>query len=311
MAHTSGRKRGRALSRLATAAIAAALIGTTAGVSAADGPAGPQKAAEAAAKATTGVEAAPRAAAPLTALSATPAFPLMAADQYGFLYEYEANGRGGFEDPVFRSAKYEPITAAVQLDMDQNGLRDGFYLRGSDGVLYYGGSMGPVRIGAGWNTYDNILSPGNLGGASEPDLLGRDKSGVLWIYLAHPDSTLSDRFRVGPGWDQYTDIAGRGDLNGDGRTDIVAKDKNGVLWFYKGTGDYKDPFESRVKVGGGWNAYDKLVSVGDMDKDGSSDMLARDASGVLWFYKGNGNAADPFENRSKIGGGWDQYRLMF
>ncbi|MEU5050422.1 VCBS repeat-containing protein [Streptomyces sp. NPDC021096] len=165
-------------------------------------------------------------------------------------------------------------------------------------------------IGPGWDVYNRVLCPGDLGASIQSDLLARDKSGVLWLYPARPDATLEDPYRVGPGWDQYTDITGKGDLNGDGKADIVAKDRDGGLWLYKGTGNSTSPFTDRVKVGGGWNQYDKLVSTGDVDKDGRSDLLARDKSGVLWLYKGNGNATDPFGNRTKIGGGWDQYRMM-
>ncbi|GHC53839.1 FG-GAP repeat domain-containing protein [Streptomyces cinnamoneus] len=285
MALSSGRKHGRALSRLAVAAIAAALVGTTAGTA----------------------SAAPTAAAPH--------FPLMATKASGELYEYQPDGRGAFGDRKLVDNEWTDITAATQTDQDQNGEAEHVYVRASDGSLIYGPTVDEqqeaVVIGGGWNIYDRIFSPGNLAGSSEPDLLARDKSGVLYIYTARADGTLYDRYRVGPGWDIYTDIAGRGDLNGDGKTDMVAKDKSGVLWFYKGTGNLHDPFASRVKVGGGWDIYNTLVSSGDMDNDGRSDMLARDKSGVLWFYKGNGNQNDPFNNRVRIGGGWDQYNNLF
>ncbi|MCA6093999.1 VCBS repeat-containing protein [Streptomyces sp. SCA3-4] len=285
MALSSGRKHGRALSRLAVAAIAAALVGTTAGTA----------------------SAAPTAAAPR--------FPLMATKTSGELYEYQPDGRGGFGDRKLVDNEWTDITAATQTDQDQNGEADHVYVRAVEGSLIYGPTVDEqqeaVVIGGGWNIYDRIFSPGNLAGGSEPDLLARDKSGVLYLYTARADGTLGDRYRVGPGWDIYTDIAGRGDLNGDGKTDMVAKDKSGVLWFYKGTGDLNDPFASRVKVGGGWGIYNTLVSSGDMDGDGRSDMLARDRSGVLWFYKGNGNQNDPFDNRVRIGGGWGQYNNLF
>ncbi|MEU7134154.1 VCBS repeat-containing protein [Streptomyces sp. NPDC046261] len=308
MGNLPGRKRGRALSRLATAAIAAALIGGAAGTAVADTP-DVQKTAEAA----TPPQAAPRTGV-TPARADAPLFPLTVADRSGDVYMYNSDGKGALTDRSDRVITgWQVMAGAARVDHDQNGLPDGLYSQAKSGALYFTKGVGQptVRIGGGWDIYDRLLSPGNLGGAKESDILARDKSGVLWIYLAHPDGTLSDRYRVGPGWDIYTDIAGRGDLNGDGKADMVAKDKSGVLWFYKGTGDYKDPFASRVKVGPGWDIYDTLVSIGDMNSDNRSDLLARDKSGVLWLYKGNGNATDPFDNRTKIGGGWDQYSTMF
>jgi hypothetical protein len=54
-----------------------------------------------------------------------------------------------------------------------------------------------------------------------------------------------------------------------------------------GTGD----FNSEQRHTSGW--------VGD----GWADMIARDSSGVLWFYPGNGRGE--FGPRTVIGGGWN------
>ncbi|MFF4406279.1 FG-GAP repeat domain-containing protein [Streptomyces sp. NPDC001404] len=287
MARLPGRTRRRALSRLATAAIAAALVGTTAGIANADPAPSHESRAE------------------------SPRFPLLATDGAGALFEYLPDGHGGFGDRKQVAPRWR-TTATVQVDLDQNGLVDSHYFRTADGSLYLAHLKDNVRrIGGGWDIYNRLLSPGDLTGSGTPSLLARDKTGDLWIYQARPDGTLTDRVRVGPGWDIYTDIVGRGDLNGDGHTDIVAKDRNGVLWFYKGTGNINDPFESRVRIGGGWDAYDMLVSSGDVNLDGRSDLLARDHDGVLWLYKGNGNQNDPFDNRVRIGGGWDEYTNLF
>ncbi|MEU1312214.1 VCBS repeat-containing protein [Streptomyces cinnamoneus] len=317
MGNLSGRQRGRVLSGVVTAAIAAALAGTTAGTAAAAGTA-ESPAAKARQKSAAQPQAAPHAAPRRSALraaaeptAAAPRFPLIAADRDGLVYKYESNGQGGFGDDRLIGYGWNNFTEATAVDHNRDGKDDGWYVRHRDGQLEYTGDAGDKMIGGGWNNFDRILSPGDLGAGYESDVLARDKSGVLWNYVARTDGTLENPYRVGPGWDIYTDIAGRGDLNGDGHADIVAKDGDGVLWFYKGTGTSTSPFETRVKVGSGWNAYDKLVSVGDMDNDGRSDMLARDKSGVLWFYKGNGNATDPFDNRTKIGGGWDKFTLMF
>ncbi len=170
----------------------------------------------------------------------------------------------------------------------------------------------PTLIGNGWNIYNRVLSAGNLGGAAADDLLARDSSGVLYLYLGYGTGKLTSRYKVGSGWNIYTDITGKGDLTGDGKDDIVAKDSSGVLWLYKGTGDYKAPFTSRTKIGGGWNTYNSIVSVGDIDLDGITDLVARDTTGALYLYKGTGNASAPFASRVKIGsGGWNTYRLLF
>ncbi|MFF4406275.1 FG-GAP repeat domain-containing protein [Streptomyces sp. NPDC001404] len=309
MTHLPGRKRGRVLSRAVTAAIAATLIGTAAGTASAAPATDPTaaKVAESGAP-----QAAPRATAFSPSASA-PSFPLRAVDDIGWVWEYEPNGRGNFKDREWYGWDWDGVSAAVPVDKDQDGRPDGDYLRGYDGKLLFfpAGNKAKQEIGPGWNTYDRIFSPGDLGGADGADVLARDKSGVLWRYKVRSDNTLTDRVRVGGGWDQFTDIAGLGDLNGDGKPDIVAKDRQGVLWFYKGNGSTKDPFDNRVKVGQGWNTYNTLIATGDVDRDGQSDLLARDRDGVMWLYKGNGNQRDPFENRTRIGGGWDQYRLMF
>ncbi|MEU0009594.1 VCBS repeat-containing protein [Streptomyces sp. NPDC006314] len=125
------------------------------------------------------------------------------------------------------------------------------------------------------------------------------------------DGSLTPRVKIGSGWNQFTQVVGQDDLTGDRKPDIVARDKQGTLWLYKGTGDLRKPFASRVEVGSGWNRFNKLVATGDVDGDGHSDLLARDAKGDLWLHKGTGRAAAPFKSRVKIGTGFNQYRDLF
>lgn len=76
------------------------------------------------------------------------------------------------------------------------------------------------------------------------------------------------------------------------------------------TGDYKAPFASRTRVGGGWNAYDRLLSVGDMDADGRADLVARQPKGDLYRYSGTGDAQAVYEKPVKIGHGFQIYNLL-
>ncbi|MFE5510953.1 FG-GAP repeat domain-containing protein [Streptomyces sp. NPDC056529] len=82
-------------------------------------------------------------------------------------------------------------------------------------------------------------------------------------------------------------------LNGDGLSDL------GIL-------TYGDLYIEGEYIGPGWDAYDRIVGPGDLTGDGKGDLLARDKSGVLYLYAGNG-AGTAFGGRIKIGPGWGAY----
>ncbi|MFI0264625.1 FG-GAP repeat domain-containing protein [Streptomyces sp. NPDC017056] len=309
MAKLPGRKHGRALSRLAVAAVAAALVGTSASAAVADAPApAPVK------KLSKAAQAAPKAGATARAkaASATPVFGLFGIERSsGFLYQYTLDGQGGLDDRMFVTDGWDLLKAASPVDNNGDGDRDGMWAWDNAGNLYFNSPTESRTVGGGWNMYNKVLSPGDIGGAGAYDVLARDPSGVLWAYLGYDNGQVSSRVKIGGGWNAYTQITGKGDLTGDGQADIVARDASGVLWLYKGTGDYKAPFEPRTKIGAGWNMYNALVSTGDVDLDGRADLIARGNDGTLWLYKGTGNASAPFEPRKQIGFGYNIYSWMF
>ncbi|MDX2294892.1 MULTISPECIES: VCBS repeat-containing protein [Streptomyces] len=250
-------------------------------------------------------------------------------------------------------------------------------------------------IGTGWNTYNQIL-PGGDG-----SLFGRDNSGTMYLYLPNGDGTLSGRqmygglgdfegiahfagagsnpytgkegaigrdsqgtlwwytnntkgglyprdmlfdtgwFQgvtyahlssmnpdassdvavvdggelwiegnpIGTGWGIYNTLVGPGDLSGDGKADLLARDKSGVLYLYKGDGT-GEKLATRIRVGSGWGAYNKILGAGDYTGDGRTDLLARTTGGDLYLYPGTGNATTPFKTRIHIGGGWNTYKHL-
>ncbi|MEU3429676.1 FG-GAP repeat domain-containing protein [Streptomyces gardneri] len=110
------------------------------------------------------------------------------------------------------------------------------------------------RIGGGWNTYDLLIGPGNLGGAAVGDLLARDRDGVLWLYLGKGDGTFAPRTRVGGGWGAYDRIVNIGDVDRDGRADLIAEsgtEDYALLTVYKGTGNWKAPFRAGTALSTG------------------------------------------------------------
>ncbi|MBW5258691.1 FG-GAP-like repeat-containing protein [Streptomyces poriferorum] len=142
----------------------------------------------------------------------------------------------------------------------------------------------------------------DLTGDGRPDLVVRDRSGVLWLYrgTGSASTPFAARTSIGAGWNTYNSLVSAGDVSGDGRPDLLGRDGSGVLWLYK----------ARTKVGAGWSAYNSLVSAGDLTGDGRADLLGRDGSGVLWLYGGTGKAAVPYAARTKVGAGWNAYNAL-
>ncbi|MFD3942651.1 FG-GAP repeat domain-containing protein [Streptomyces sp. NPDC058579] len=305
MANSSGLNTTGILSRVTVAAITAALVATTTSAVAAEAPK-PRSAdtAQSAPAASTFNAPAAAAEAPLNAL--------YGVDSTGFMYGYTPNGQGGLDTRLFSGSGWEYTKQITQVDHNADGRSDGVWAVTNGSLEYLQWGEDPARVGGGWGIYNKVISTGNLGGAAADDLLARDNAGKLYIYLGYGNGKVTGRTLVGAGWGSYTQIAGNGDLNNDGKADIVARDGAGILWLYKGTGNYKAPFQTRTKIGAGWNAFNSLVTVGDIDLDGITDMIARDKAGKLYRYSGTGIASAPFKPKAVIGtGGWNTYRLMF
>jgi len=107
-------------------------------------------------------------------------------------------------------------------------------------------------------------------------------------------------------------IAG-GDANGDGTPDLLARNAGGSLNFFAGTKFPQAAFGSAQTVGSGWGAFSTVIGAGDVNGDGTPDIVATGKDGVLWFYAGNGSSGGV--NRSyragvKIGWGWGAFSTV-
>ncbi|MFE0649268.1 FG-GAP repeat domain-containing protein [Streptomyces sp. NPDC059534] len=102
-----------------------------------------------------------------------------------------------------------------------------------------------VRIGGGWNIYNQITAVGDIAGAPAGDFVARDKAGVLWLYLGKGNGTFATRSRIGAGWNAYSQLVGIGDATGDGRADLYAYGPHNTSYVYAGTGRPSSPVEGR------------------------------------------------------------------
>ncbi|MCT4357238.1 VCBS repeat-containing protein [Streptomyces sp. Je 1-79] len=216
--------------------------------------------------------------------------------------------------PTVRLLAHAGTPTSALHDFDNDGLAD-LLGRDASGALWRDSAKDGQprsRIGGGWQIYDKIETVGDIAGRTgpgfTPELLARDKSGVLWLYEGRVYGGFGERLRVGAGWQTYATITGGSDLTGDGRPDVVAVDRAGALWLYRSTGDTFRPFEPRKRIGTGWNTYNQVVAVGDLAGGPAGDLVARDKEGVLWLYLGKGDGT--YTQRTGIGGGWQAYSQL-
>ncbi|MFE2557225.1 FG-GAP-like repeat-containing protein [Streptomyces sp. NPDC059352] len=235
---------------------------------------------------------------------------MLARDKAGTLFWYNSqdNGKLRARQQISDVGGWAGITLFEVNSLDSNGISDTLVIYG--GHLYNGN--GDVDFGGGWGIYNQIVGPGDLNGDGSGDFVARDRYGVLWLYRTNATGTaVHARVKVGSGWGAYDRIVGSGDLSGDGLNDLVARAKDGNLYLYQGTGQAGYPFKPRVKIGGGWNVYPKLVAPGDITGDGKADLLAVNAGGELFRYSGNGEASYVFKPRASIGTGYQTYNGLY
>ncbi|THA74567.1 hypothetical protein E6R60_20520 [Streptomyces sp. A0642] len=239
-------------------------------------------------------------------------------------------------------------------DANNDGFGD-LLARTTAGAMYYYESTGTGSFlsrtggGTGWNVASLFVGAGGSPDFGKNEMFGLDTKGTLFWYYPKNNGLFAARqqvsdtggwgkanitfasslnadgrgelmevyagtlyvegYPVGNGWGVYNSLVGPGDLSGDGKGDLLARTTGGTLYLYRGNGTGTG-FASRITVGGGWNAYNKLVGAGDYNGDGLTDLLARTTGGTLYLYPGTGVASKPFKSRVSIGGGWNTYKKL-
>ncbi|WP_406291060.1 FG-GAP repeat domain-containing protein [Streptomyces sp. NBC_00209] len=208
------------------------------------------------------------------------------------------------------------VPAKPRADLDGDGRSDQLY-RGLDGDLYAStdaeGGSHPYKIDSAdaFEMSKDIITPGDLDGDGKAEVLTLSATGTLSLHRSLGADGAGPATWSGNGWQKFNKVVAPGDLDGDGRGDLIARTPSGDLYVYISTGSVDSaPFKAGVKVYSGWNIYDQIVGMNDVDGDGIGDVLTRTPSGDIYTYLGTGDATAPFSRLPMSGYGWDIYNQI-
>ncbi|MFF1509298.1 FG-GAP repeat domain-containing protein [Streptomyces sp. NPDC058326] len=212
----------------------------------------------------------------------------------------------------------KPAGVPTSVDLDKNGGGATFTWSLNRWNVAFSATLRHVRTGktVSMSTYQpqNGVAVfdwnGDLGdpGAWRPDRSAYNGE-YTWEITAMPLSGIGPTLKESGAF-TVTRTSKPHDFDDNGAADVLIRDGAGALWLES---TYDHPVERmltsvRTKVGGGWQVYDKIEATGNIAGSAHPDLVAQDASGVLWLYQGNGRGG--FATRTQIGGGWQTYARL-
>jgi hypothetical protein len=205
----------------------------------------------------------------------------------------------------------------VLVDLNGDELLD-LVLATRGGVCVYqntGTAESPTwTLNTGWETGLTALAPNSFYSAAAADLngdglvdlmLGQANGGVIQGYV-NIGTAADPAWTAMPDWNISTGLSyaapALADLNGDGRYDlVVGTSASGPVIAYKNSGTVTIPAWTAQSI---WNNPTTTSSTGptfgDLNGDGSLDMLVGDSSGAVVAYKNTGSFAAAGTYLSKV-----------
>jgi GH25 family lysozyme M1 (1,4-beta-N-acetylmuramidase) len=230
----------------------------------------------------------------------------------GTLWLAAGDGRGGYGSATQIGTGWGAFNSLFCAGRFDTGTTDDLIARKTDGTLWLysgtgkaGGLEPGVQIGTGWQSFTQILSPGDMSGDNIPDVLAVKPSGALMLYRGSGTGrTTGPATQIGSGW-TFSSIIGAGDMNADGRADLLGLTSGGALWLYPQASPGR--FAPRVQARSGWSVFDTVVAGGDTNGDGAPDIVARKPDGSLWVSSGQ---TIFFSSARQIATGWGAYNAI-
>ncbi|WP_157365170.1 hypothetical protein [Arthrobacter sp. QXT-31] len=137
-----------------------------------------------------------------------------------------------------------------------------------------------------------------------PDLIVQDQAGIEDGVLTYREGLTTGGFtdhRIGNGWLNHDITVGKWKKT-DKYPSIIARNNiTGDLFHYANPSGKN--LSAPVKIGTGWKGLS--FNLLDWDKDGNTDVIAKNSSGQLKLFRTNGAGSFISENRATIGSGWN------
>ncbi|MEU5219944.1 VCBS repeat-containing protein [Streptomyces sp. NPDC020807] len=129
-----------------------------------------------------------------------------------------------------------------------------------------------------------------------------------WRLTVRPDNGIGPAAAVNGAFKVVRKVQPH-DFTDNGTPDLLTRDSTGRVWRddlnWRPVGGNTDLGEARAQIGSGWTAYDRFEAAGNLGGSSAGDVVAREPSGALWLYQGNGNGG--FAPRIRVGSGWQSY----
>ena len=139
-----------------------------------------------------------------------------------------------------------------------------------------GGFTGSTTNGTGWNEFTRVIAAGDRTGDGRADLLAVRSNGELRLYPGNGRGYVGTSTVVGTGWAGFSSVVAAGDVDGDDLPDLLAVvARTGEQRMYAGTPG--GGVAAGVRWGTGWGGFARVLGGGDLDGDGSPDVLAQQA----------------------------------
>ncbi|MBW5483007.1 FG-GAP repeat domain-containing protein [Streptomyces bambusae] len=203
---------------------------------------------------------------------------------------------------------YNRVIAAG--DLNRDGRQDLLARTPAGELYYYAGTgnvsspfAGRVKVGGGWEQYDQILGAGDVDGDGAGDVIGRMPTGELFFHKGTGNggaNVFQWRTQIASGWTFYSQLIAADDIDGDGKADIMGVTGTGDLFCHFSQGDGK--FTWQYDCGKNWTNLEMFAGASITPVYGKKSLSSVDAAGQAWQHinKLSGDFLEPRKSGSFV-----------